>query len=72
MLCFDLKSRCTVGNFLHYCRDSQCMAGVISAKGFGYCNGLDSEKSAQLLNIVLESVSLLQGEHMHHESENLR
>lgn len=72
MLCFDFKSCCTVGNLLPHFRDSLCVSVVVSGKVLGYCNGLDSEKSEQLLNIVLESVSLLQGEHMNHESENHR
>lgn len=72
MLCFDLESCCTVGNLLHHFRDSQCMAGVISGKGLGYCSGLDSEKFEQLSNIVLESVSLLQGEYMNQKTSELK
>lgn len=68
------------GNLMPHCSDSQCIAGVISGKGVGYCNGLDSEKSEQLLNIyfsmylLLESVNLVQREYLRgtHESENLR
>lgn len=48
------------------------MAGVISGKGLGYCSGLDSEKSEQLSNIVLESVSLLQGEYMNQKISELK
>lgn len=67
------------GNLMPHCSDSQCTAGVISGKEFSCCNGLDSEKSEQLLNIyfsmylLLESVNLVQREHLGgtHESENL-
>lgn len=72
MLCFDLECYCAVGNVFHHCRDSQCMAGVISGKGLGYCNGSDSEKSKQLLNIVHESVSLLQGEYMNRKTFQIK
>lgn len=72
MLCFDLESCCTVGNLLHPCRDLQCVADVISGKGLGYCSGLHSEKSKQLLNIVLESVSLLQGEYMNQKTSEMK
>lgn len=72
MLCFDLESCYTIGNLLPHCRSSQCMAGVISKKRLGCCNGLDSEKSKQLLDIALESVSLLQGEYMNQKTLEMK